>query len=530
MLLKISIIASGVTKFLQFMKEMFSETSEKKDVKGKEKHAKPKVDKRNKKKTKYVEGPGQTQEDSDVKQTTSVSFKDIKKSTPVVDKSSSPESKELQQEDENESGKKSTFHKTLNTVFHVKKEIPRENMEQQKRQLGKRMDMFMKNPQAILYEASAYDPSILLALSGKHFKQSMFLTTENEVKDFIAETLNVLGVEDEKANIFAAAIIDSDKKGHSFRGLASLQKLIMDITGKNTQKNSTPKVLSETGSTAWVDGNRALTPIVGKFCMDLAMAKALKTGLGIVSANNINSAVHGDWLTNLAKEQGFIAFVFRNARSKLCPVGSLKPFLGDNGVSYATPAGFDNFQVSFSSIALSKATLLAHVNNNDPLKHDFAYGTDGKVSRDPHEIYAVQHMLPLGLTTTLGSVKGYGLSIMIETLCGIMSGSKYGPFLKYEYELENETANYGSLFIAMDPNCFSPDFEINITKFLHEIKNLTPIEKRKPVIIPGELENHLQCLTEKCGRMLYPLSVVKATKVIAEKLHISQLKFKTLRI
>lgn len=46
--------------------------------------------------------------------------------------------------------------------------------------------------------------------------------------------------------------------------------------------------MQERGATAWVDGNNLLGPVVGNFCMDLAIKKAKEVGVGWVVAKGSN--------------------------------------------------------------------------------------------------------------------------------------------------------------------------------------------------------------------------------------------------
>ena len=58
---------------------------------------------------------------------------------------------------------------------------------------------------------------------------------------------------------------------------------------KDVQKGTTnsveePSVLKESPATALVDGNNLLGPVVGNFCMKLAIQKAKEVGIGLVVA------------------------------------------------------------------------------------------------------------------------------------------------------------------------------------------------------------------------------------------------------
>ena len=59
---------------------------------------------------------------------------------------------------------------------------------------------------------------------------------------------------------------------------------LADIEGKTTDANAKPVVLKESPATAWVDGNNGLGPVVGNFCMQLAIEKAKSVGVGWVAA------------------------------------------------------------------------------------------------------------------------------------------------------------------------------------------------------------------------------------------------------
>lgn len=48
-----------------------------------------------------------------------------------------------------------------------------------------------------------------------------------------------------------------------------------------------PEILKERSGSAWVDGRNLLGPVVGNFCMDLAIKKAKDSGVGWVVAKGL---------------------------------------------------------------------------------------------------------------------------------------------------------------------------------------------------------------------------------------------------
>lgn len=59
---------------------------------------------------------------------------------------------------------------------------------------------------------------------------------------------------------------------------------IRDIKENVCKRDGEPVILKERSASAWVDGNNLLGPVVGNFCMDLAIKKAKNAGVGWVVA------------------------------------------------------------------------------------------------------------------------------------------------------------------------------------------------------------------------------------------------------
>ena len=59
---------------------------------------------------------------------------------------------------------------------------------------------------------------------------------------------------------------------------------IHDIQKKVCSIEGQPEILKERAGTAWVDGKNLLGPVVGNFCLDLAVEKAKTAGVGWVVA------------------------------------------------------------------------------------------------------------------------------------------------------------------------------------------------------------------------------------------------------
>ncbi len=66
--------------------------------------------------------------------------------------------------------------------------------------------------------------------------------------------------------------------------LLDAEMYVRDIKTGVTVSDCEPMIVQERSATGYVDGCNLLGPVVGTFCMDLAINKARNAGIGFVSA------------------------------------------------------------------------------------------------------------------------------------------------------------------------------------------------------------------------------------------------------
>lgn len=78
---------------------------------------------------------------------------------------------------------------------------------------------------------------------------------------------------------------------------------VRDVRKGVCQGDGQPKILNERAATAWVDGANLLGPVVGNYCMNLAVEKARQAGVGWVSCKGSNHFGIAGWYTIHAANQ-----------------------------------------------------------------------------------------------------------------------------------------------------------------------------------------------------------------------------------
>ena len=110
---------------------------------------------------------------------------------------------------------------------------------------------------------------------------------------------------------------------------------------------------------------------------------------------------------------------------------------------------------------------------------------DGKPSVKP-ETY-----LNGGVLLPFGAHKGYGLSVMVECLAGILSGAALTHDINSWNETPGQCGNTGHLIIAMDISKMMPveAFEQTVETMIEQFKTAKRAEGVEEIYYPGELEH-----------------------------------------
>ena len=123
------------------------------------------------------------------------------------------------------------------------------------------------------------------------------------------DTLIAYGVPEKEARISADVLIEADKRGIDSHGIGRLKPIYCDRIDQGIlwpHKEIT--VVKETDTTALIDGNLGLGLYVGPHCMDLAIAKAKKHGVGFVVAQNSTHYGIAGYYATMASDAGCIGF------------------------------------------------------------------------------------------------------------------------------------------------------------------------------------------------------------------------------
>ncbi|KAL7643190.1 UNVERIFIED_CONTAM: hypothetical protein RMT77_006480 [Armadillidium vulgare] len=344
-----------------------------------------------------------------------------------------------------------------------------------------------------------------------------------EVKRFMVECMLSVGTSKAHATQLADVLVAADLRGHYSHGLNRLEMYVNDIEKKICNGGIEPTIVKESVSVALVEGNNALGPVVGNFCMNLAIKKAKETGIGWISAKGSNHYGIAGWYAMLACKEGLLGMSFTNTSPLVAPTRAKHRCLGTNPLAVAAPANNgDSFVLDMATSAVAVGKIEVQRRKEEPIPEGWAIDQDGNLTTDAAK-GAVGALMPLGGPEITSGYKGYGLSMMVEIFCGMLSGGHYGPNVRRWMSTSAE-ADLGQGFVAIDPSFFAPGFTDRMSDLMDHCRKMEPADPSKPVLIAGDPERAHEQKVKEEGGITYHINQIKDSYLLGKILGVEPMK------
>ncbi|KAK7081042.1 hypothetical protein SK128_002030, partial [Halocaridina rubra] len=182
--------------------------------------------------------------------------------------------------------------------------------------------------------------------------------------------------------------------------------------------------------------------------------------------------------------------------------------MGTNPISVAAPAkGDDNYVLDMATSVVAGGKVEVCLLEGKPIPDSWALDKNGMPTTDA-EAAMDGLLLPLGGTEENSGYKGFGLGLMVEIFCGIMSGGTYGPHIR-NWTKSDRPADISHCFVAIDLTHFAPGFEDRMSDLLNYCRNVKPVDPNKPVMTAGDPERIQTQKVEDDGGIQYHINVMK---------------------
>ncbi|AEC52766.1 malate dehydrogenase [Pyrococcus sp. NA2] len=347
---------------------------------------------------------------------------------------------------------------------------------------------------------------------------------KDELFSFVVRVLTKLGVPEEDAKIVADNLIMADLRGIESHGVQRLKRYVDGILSGAVNLRPNIRILREGPSYALVDGDEGLGQVVGYRAMRIAIEKARKSGIGVVVVRNSNHYGIAGYYALMAAEEGMIGISMTNSRPLVAPTGGIERVLGTNPIAIAAPTRGRPFLLDMATSVVPIGKLEVYRRKGKPIPKGWAIDREGNLTTDVEEVFNGGSLLPLGgLGELFGGHKGYGLSLMVDILSGILSG---GTWSKHVKNTNEKGSNVCHFFMAIDIEHFIPleEFKERMSEMIEEIKRSKKHKDFERIWIHGE-KGFLTMETRlKLGVPIYK-KVLEELNEIAKKVGVEGLRY-----
>ncbi|WP_277293363.1 Ldh family oxidoreductase [Veillonella montpellierensis] len=313
------------------------------------------------------------------------------------------------------------------------------------------------------------------------------------LKKLSMDAFQKFGFTEKEADIIQDVLLTSDLFGIQSHGMQRMVRYHKGITSGLIKIASKGKVVFETPISAVIDGEDGMGQLIGHKAMEMAIEKAKKSGVGIVSVRNSNHYGIAGYYAKMASDQGLIGFSCTNSEAIMVPTYARKAMLGSNPLAWTVPADPVDFFFDCSTTVVTRGKLEMYNKMGKATPDGWAVNKDGVPSTNAAEVLGniSRHegggILPLGGATEIsGSHKGYGNGMIAELFASILSqGGTSNKCMK------DGRSNICHGFMAINPAFFGDPAEIkaHFSTFLQELRDAPKADGQPRIYTHGEKEH-----------------------------------------
>jgi len=309
------------------------------------------------------------------------------------------------------------------------------------------------------------------------------LVSEAALRRTVTQIFEKLGVSRDDAAEGADVLTMTDLRGVETHGVSNmLRAYVRDYKAGKLDPRPGWKMVRESPGTAVIDAERRLGIIVGPKAMRLAVDKARRVGVGVVTVYNSGHFGAIGHYAMQAAQQDMIGVCFTGAGLSVVPTFAAKPMIGTNPIALAAPARHEApmlFDAATSAIAGNKIRLAIRLGS--PLLPGWVSDKDGNPITEEKPVFDRDEyfQLPLGGTREQGSHKGYGFALMAEVLSTVLAGA-----LPTMLAPGSGSKNH---FAAYDIGAFTDveQFKDTMDAMLKTLRTAQPAPGQERVLYPG---------------------------------------------
>jgi LDH2 family malate/lactate/ureidoglycolate dehydrogenase len=297
--------------------------------------------------------------------------------------------------------------------------------------------------------------------------------------------LEAAGTPPHEAEIVIRHCVDANLAGHDSHGIIQIPTYIERIGAGHIVPGAPWEIVRESATTTVVDGHWGFGYVATERAMSLTIEKAERSNVAATTVfrqGHIGRLASYTLMAARANMIGLITADSGRSAKQVAPFGGREARIGTNPLSIAIPSDLDGplfLDMATSAVAAGKISLA--VSRGDSIPIGWVVDRDGKPTTDPNQLKNGGALLPLGGAE---GYKGSGLAVIVEILCGLLTGLGFG-------QEPSGRHNDGCFLAVFNVAAFRPlaEFKREVAEFARYLKATPPSEGSSGVLYPGEIEH-----------------------------------------
>jgi uncharacterized oxidoreductase len=294
------------------------------------------------------------------------------------------------------------------------------------------------------------------------------------------------GTPAEEAALVMRHIVGANLVGHDSHGVIQIPTYIERIKVGHIVPGAPWVIVKQSPTTTVVDGHWGFGYVVNERAMRVTIEKAQTSNVAAATVFRQGHIGRLSSYTQMAAQAGMIGLITADSgRSPkaVAPFGGKEARLGTNPISIAIPSDLEApLYLDMATSAAAAGKIAVAVARDEPVPPGWVIDRDGKPTTDPRQLRQGGALLPLGGPE--GGYKGTGLAVMVEILCGLLTGLGFGVEPTGRH-------NDGCFMAVFKVDAFRQlgEFKKEVGEFARYLKETPPSECSQGVLYPGEIEH-----------------------------------------
>ena len=284
------------------------------------------------------------------------------------------------------------------------------------------------------------------------------------------------------ATFTADSLVGANLADHDSHGVIQIPGYVAMIRDGRLLPAARPEVTTEGSSIIRVDGAWGFGQYTAHACMDLAIEKAKRNQLALVTTTRVSHIGRlGEWAEQAANAGviGMLGVSWGAGPYAGTPYGGAGRVLSTNPISFGIPLkDRPPFILDFATTAVAEGKLRVARAKGTPVPDGWIVDAEGRPTNDVEQFYTGGGMLQ-----PFGGHKGYALALAIELLSIALTAAEVPP--------DERGRKNGAFFLAIDPSAIRSldDFVAEATAICERVAGVPAAPGSSGVLIPGQPED-----------------------------------------